>query len=378
MNRETSFSSGAIMKEPMRVELDRRGLLGLGYKGLLFLGSSVSLGIGSSLGSSQDPQAAAESAAKNQGKGVGYFAPRKLDMKFGMTFKSNDNFCTNLFATLAFPTDWPEQKVQVKQSNIPPNAQWQYRDLPPNAPTTARQLLMSIPAMQPEGELGLIFEVEIEKSFISAPADTSIYVIPKKIPKELNWFMGNSPMIDAGASDIKRIAKSIKDSKPETAWAHVEMIYDWVRENIQYINGPIRNTREAMKDKRGDCEEMTGIFIAICRASNIPARCVWIPNHCYPEFYLEDDEGKGHWFPCQVAGDRQFGQMHEYRPILQKGDRFKVPEYQAPQHYLSEFFRCNQQQVGQRDPEVEPIQDLGPLREEIANLQSQAPNRNQP
>jgi hypothetical protein len=299
-------------------------------------------------------------------------------MKFGMKFKSNENFCSDLFATIAFPTDWPEQKVQVKQSNIPPNAQWQYRDLPPNAPTTARQLVMSIPAMQPNGELEIMFEVEIEKSFITAPSDTSVYGIPKKIPKELNWFMGNSPMIDAGASDIKRIAKSIKDSKPETAWEQVEKIYDWVRENIQYTNGPIRNTRESMKDKRGDCEEMTGIFIAICRASNIPARCVWIPNHCYPEFYLEDDEGKGHWFPCQVAGDRQFGQMHEYRPILQKGDRFKVPEYSAPQHYLSEFFRCNQRPLGNRDPEVETIQDLGPLSQEIATLQSQAPNRVQP
>ena len=133
-----------------------------------------------------------------------------------------------------------------------------------------------------------------------------------------------------------------------------------------------------MKDKRGDCEEMTGIFIALCRASNIPARCVWIPNHCYPEFYLEDQEGQGHWIPCQVAGDRQFGQMHEYRPILQKGDRFKVPEHNAPQHYLSEFFRCNQRQVGPRDPEVEPIQDLGPLAQEIADLQSEARNRNQP
>jgi hypothetical protein len=45
---------------------------------------------------------------------------------------------------------------------------------------------------------------------------------------------------------------------------------------------------------------------------------------------------------------------------------------------LSEFFRCNQRQVGPKDPEVEPIQDLGPLAQEIADLQSEARNRNQP
>lgn len=306
------------------------------------------------------------------GKGIQFFAPRSLDMQFGMRFQANDNYCTDMLATIAFPTEWPEQRVTVKQSWIPGNAAWQFRDLPANAPPTARQLVMSIPGMQPGGELDIIFEVEIEKSFINPPADTTIFVIPKKLKKELNWYMGNSPMIDANASDIKRVAKNIVASSPPDAWSHVERIYDWVRTNIEYRNGPIRNTREAMKDKKGDCEEMTGIFIAICRASGIPARCVWIPEHCYPEFYLEDDEGKGHWFPCQVAGDRQFGQMHDYRPILQKGDRFKVPEKNAMQHYVSEYFTCRQRAAGPREPSVEPVLDMGPLKQEIEALQAEA------
>ena len=185
--------------------------------------------------SSTDPKTDTETKSKDkpEQRGVRIVAPRKLDLQFGMKIKANDNFCTNLFATIAFPTDWPEQKVQVKQSNIPANAQWQYRDLPQNAPPSARQLVMSIPALGAGGELDLLFEVEVEKSFIEAPEDTSVFVIPKKLNKELNWFMGNSPMIDANASDIKRIAKSIKDSKPESAWSHVEKIYDWVRENIE-------------------------------------------------------------------------------------------------------------------------------------------------
>ena len=82
----------------------------------------------------------------------------------------------------------------------------------------------------------------------------------------------------------------------------------------------------ALKDKTGDCEELTSLFIALCRASDIPARTVWVPGHCYPEFYLEDDEGKGHWFPCQAAGSRAFGGIPEQKPILQKGDNFSVPE----------------------------------------------------
>jgi hypothetical protein len=321
------------------------------------------------MGRAQEPESES-SEEKGNGSGIQLSAPRSLDMQFGMRFYANDNLCSQMRATIAFPADWPEQRVVVQKSNIPPNAVWQFRDLPANAPPTARQLVMSIPVMQPQGELEILFHVEIQKSFIDPPSDTGRFVIPKKVGRELNWHMGNSPMIDASGSDIKRVAKSIASSEPPDAWTHVERIYDWVRENIKYRNGPIRNTRESMKDKQGDCEEMSGIFIAICRATGIPARCVWIPDHCYPEFYLEDEDGKGHWFPCQVAGDRQFGQMHDYRPILQKGDRFKVPEKTGMQHYISEYFSCKQRAMGPREPSVEPILDLGPLRDEIAQLQA--------
>jgi hypothetical protein len=64
----------------------------------------------------------------------------------------------------------------------------------------------------------------------------------------------------------------------------------------------------------------------MCRAQKVPARTVFLPGHCYAEFYLEDDEGQGHWFPCEVVGERQFGGIHDMRPILQKGDNFKNPE----------------------------------------------------
>ncbi|MGH7140641.1 MAG: transglutaminase-like domain-containing protein, partial [Pirellulales bacterium] len=71
---------------------------------------------------------------------------------------------------------------------------------------------------------------------------------------------------------------------------------------------------------------MCWLFIALCRASEFPARTVWVPKYCYPEFYLEDADGHGYWFPCRVAGTREFGGINEHRPIWQKGDNFRVPE----------------------------------------------------
>jgi len=307
--------------------------------------------------------------------GIEFFAPRKMQMQFGMRFMSNQNFCTNMHATTPFPLNWPEQTVTVISSQIPQGVVWAFRDLPIGAKQNAlaRQLVMDIAGLGPNNQLDLVVNVEIEKSFINPPADPTAFVIPKKTGPELRYFVGRgSPYIDHELGEVKRVAKQIAAESPENAWKHVERIYDWVRDNIEYRNGPIRHMRETLKDKKGDCEEMTGLFVALCRASNIPARCVWVPEHCYPEFYLEDAQGAGHWFPCQVAGDRQFGQMHEYRPILQKGDRFKVPEEPAALRYVSQFFTCKQKASGPGlDPNVEPVLDLGPLKEEIAAQKQQ-------
>ncbi len=346
---------------------------------------SSKLGAGKAKPSKDDSNQATEPAEATSG--IEFFAPRKMEMQFGMRFMSNQNFCTNMHATTPFPLNWPEQKVTITNSQIPQGVVWAFRDLPIGAKQNAlaRQLVMDIAGLGPNNQLDLLVNVEIEKSFINPPADPTVFVIPnsKKIGKELRFFVGaGSPYIDHELGEVKRVAKQIAAEAPENAWTHVERIYDWVRDNIEYRNGPIRHMRETLKDKKGDCEEMTGLFVALCRASNIPARCVWVPEHCYPEFYLEDPQGEGHWFPCQVAGDRQFGQMHDYRPILQKGDRFKVPEETAPLRYVSQYFTCKQKPSGPGlDPTVEPVLDLGPLKAEMEAQQrnaGQAPQQDAP
>ncbi|MEZ6075253.1 MAG: hypothetical protein R3C56_06125 [Pirellulaceae bacterium] len=94
-----------------------------------------------------------------------------------------------------------------------------------------------------------------------------------------------------------------------------------------------------------------------CAAPLACRRCVWVPNHCYPEFYLEDEQGEGHWFPCQVAGTRNFGSMPDYLPILQKGDRFKVPEKSEVQRYIADYL-SSKKVLGRNDPQVEFIRQM--------------------
>lgn len=257
------------------------------------------------------------------------------------------------FATTVYPMNWPEQTVEIVRVNMQPPMSHSFRSLPGNN----QQLLLKAPLILANATVEGTVTVRIEKKHIVGPTDTSVFVIPKRPPKDVKFFTGNSPYIETSSNLVSKIAREIASQEPATAWEHVEKIYDWVRDNIEYERGKMKDIKETLKSKTGDCEEMTSLFIAICRASDIPARCVWIPNHCYPEFYLEDAEGNGTWFPCQAAGSRSFGSMAEYLPILQKGDRFKVPEKQEVQRYLADYL-TSQKITGSQPPRVEFIRQL--------------------
>jgi hypothetical protein len=76
----------------------------------------------------------------------------------------------------------------------------------------------------------------------------------------------------------------------------------------------------------------------------------------YAEFYLMDDQGVGRWYPCQVAGPRDFGGLSDNRLILQKGENITVPEERGAQRFVPEFLRGK----GPGSPRVEFVRKLLP------------------
>jgi transglutaminase-like putative cysteine protease len=264
-------------------------------------------------------------------------SPRTERWKFGLVLETPVS-CTDVLATFVVPMDWPEQKVTPASQTIDPAVTgWEIRSLQQGAKQVACQMARVHAGSTTE----ISFELDIERRRIMPPLSTDGFVIPQRLSSDVRVFMGNSPNIDTSNGRIKRAARELAAETFENDWKKVERIYDFVREQVQYVEGPIRNASDALRRGEGDCEDMTSLFVALCRNNRIPARMVWIPDHCYPEFYLEDGEGNGTWFPCQAAGTRQFGRMDEYRPILQKGDRFKVAERKTLVRYVSEFFKCD-------------------------------------
>ncbi len=255
--------------------------------------------------------------------------------------------CGNVLATFPVPTNWPEQTVTVRKQLVPPQvSRWFVRDLDGGT----KQVVVEMPRVNSGSTVDFLLELDVQRSRILPPDETGDLVIPKKLSRDLRQYLGNSPFIDASHRSIRDASKEVAEMEAENDWRRVELAYDYVRDKVQYTEGELKNASQALGDGTGDCEEMTSLFVAICRNLKIPARVVWIPDHCYPEFYLEDPQGNGTWYPCQAAGTRQFGRMDETRPVLQKGDRFKDIERRETVRYVSEYFTCLRKGKGSPQP----------------------------
>ena len=275
----------------------------------------------------------------------------------GITIVASGGACKNVHGYAPIPIDWPEQQVTIVKEDVSAGVKIGYE----MREGTAKVMSIQIPHIAAGQEIQAVVTLEVRRNAILPPEETDGFVLPnmKKLPPDIRRYLTPSPLIESTDSKIKSLSKEIGADK-EKAWEKVEAYYDWVREKVKYQPGPIKGALAGLKDGTGDCEEITSLFIALCRAADIPARTVWVPGHCYPEFYLEDDKGAGHWFPCQSAGSREFGGIVETRPILQKGDNFMPhPGQKKPQRYLAEFL-TGTPDGGGTNPTIKSVRELLP------------------
>ena len=259
--------------------------------------------------------------------------------------------CMNVFATLPVPTNWPEQDVKVMDEQISATInQVKYRDIKGGI----RQMLVAVPRLAAGDRAEAMVTVEVTRRAIGLPVDTSVYQLPKKTPRDVKQYLADSPLINARDRKIRELAKEITADK-DNAWQQVEAIHNWVKDNIKHTNDKFKGTEKALNDKSGHIEDLTGLFIALCRAEKIPARTVWVPNYCYAEFYLEDADGNGYWFPCELKERTVFGAVSNEYIIMQKGDNIKVPEKDKPYRLVPEFVEAKVTGMG---PQVTTVRQV--------------------
>jgi hypothetical protein len=244
-----------------------------------------------------------------------------------------------VIATVPVPMEWPEQSVSIVHEDISPShARLSYRNIAGGG--GLRQMVFEIPRLLAGEEAKALVTFEVTRHGLAAPADTSIYRVPAKLSRELSINVGASPYIESRHPKVVAAAKEAVGDIG-AAWDKVEAIYDWTRDHVAYKDSELKGAARALYDKEGGADELASVFVAMCRAQKIPARTVFVKGHCYAEFYLEDDEGLGHWFPCQPAGVRSFGGIDNAGPILQKGDNFRNPDDRKERlRYVREYFHA--------------------------------------
>ncbi|MHC4364614.1 MAG: transglutaminase-like domain-containing protein [Planctomycetota bacterium] len=111
---------------------------------------------------------------------------------------------------------------------------------------------------------------------------------------KINDFLKHEPYIEKDDPTIQQVAENINgQTETETA----RNIYEYITNHLKYVPRTDElGAAKALQKKQGDCIEYADLFVALCRAKNIPARVVKgyvtefdvSPEHAWGEVYLKD------------------------------------------------------------------------------------------
>ena len=141
----------------------------------------------------------------------------------------------------------------------------------------------------------------IEKYCNSQSNETAIFIDPEdlQIINTANKIMNNT-----GSNNSLILAKEL---------------FKWLKENIKYqkhtINKNIQPASFTIQKKTGDCDDISFLYISLCRAIKIPSRFIRgylieqnnneinIIPHAWVEVFVGDDIGSDGWIPVECAGN---------------------------------------------------------------------------
>jgi hypothetical protein len=283
--------------------------------------------------------------------------------RVGAVITAKRGACRDIQGMVAVPIECDEQQVRIVEEDFSPGVTATFRDL---AGGNARQMLFALPFLEggSEAHAILTYEVTTRTTLPPSDAEAAELKIPDRVPRGLRGYVSPSSFIEARHPKIKKLARQIQkdfeEANPEGSdLERVEAIYDYVMENIEYIEGPDTSAVTTLETGSADCHGRSALIIALCRSMEIPARMVWVNNHVYPEVYLERGEDDGVWLPSESAGTIAFAEMPVARPILQKGDDFRIPERRGEKlRYASEYMTALPAKRGSGKPSVKYIREV--------------------
>ena len=250
--------------------------------------------------------------------------------EFGTVIAAQGKPIKNLKVTVAVPQTWPEQSVNLIKEDVTDGIRYKFRELP-----GVRQIVSNPGTIAGNGSVKIVLTMDITVSKIGPPKETDSLVKPRKPNRQLRAALGNSSLIEPRDRAISKQCKTLVGEET-VPWNQARLIYEWIHQEIEMIGGKPVGSVKALKEMKACRQDRINLFIAMCRNQKIPARMVWADGTEYAEFYLENPDGEGFWYPCVMNGEPKFATLDRPVVIEQKGDNFKVPEKRKKVRYVRE------------------------------------------
>jgi hypothetical protein len=286
-------------------------------------------------------------------KETGYLEPRSHELSIGVELQGEGD-ATRVRASTPVPIEWPEQTIDdVRIETDGCEARLQ------QVGEGAAQLLLAAPGIRRGQTIRAVahYKLTLKKQYLGFEADRFPAEQPELPSAIRKQYLQDSPGIQTSSAEVRKLHRELTQfpiasegngtrSVPAAShpWDLVQSFQVWVGKNMTPKRGRYTGVVNALKSKVGDCEEMAGIMVALCRASGIPARLVWIPNHNWAEFYLTDSEGTGHWIPAHTSCYSWFGWTGVHELVIQKGDRVTPAHEKRPQRLLEDWLQWSGKQ----------------------------------
>lgn len=283
----------------------------------------------------------------------GYLEPREYEYTSGITLRGLGQ-ATQIQATTVAPVAFPEQ--QILDFKI--EAEGCSARVVPLTDGVA-QLQLEAPQIVAGQTVSAVarYRLKLFKAYQGySKGQFPIEQTPERVFDK--QFLRDSPGIDVRITLVKRLAAEIV-SESMHPWDKAVAFYQWVWDHIQGVPGKYTSVKQAIEDRKGDCEERATVFIALCRAVGIPARLVWIPSHNWAEIGLHDGDGTPHWIPVHTAAYSWFGWTGVHEVVLQKGDRVRLEQRKRTVRLVDDWCR----QMGTK-PEMHFTSTVTPLAAE--------------
>lgn len=307
--------------------------------------ASLSTAAGTPAGADREPGPAlpnerAAAARPAADPAIELSAPRTYQFKLVVRVAApKEAACKNVVVVAPIPMDWHEQKVRLLSRKFTEGGKYREQIKRGQCATMKFQ----IPRIDPgeSASVELLYEITRWRMQFTLPGETLDFA--KGPPADIrDQYSRQPPGLEMKHPKIVSLAAELeKQHAADGPWEMVKGFWQWTRDNVDFQNGDFRGALFALEQHCGDCEEMSALFVSMCRLSGVVARSVWVEGHNYPEFYLLDSHDKGHWIPAQVLGPAWFGEMAEYRPILQKGDAFYDPFQRKYVRYTPQTARAD-------------------------------------